>query len=469
MREVDILTDTQKFKTNTGRKRIVENLKRFEVDRPVFFGLLTRIWGLGAGPVTAILIATYFSPEIQGYYYTFATILALQVFVELGLGTVTVQFASHEWAKLNLDESGHIVGDRTALSRLASIANITTKWFFIGSILVTLGLGIGGYAFFSSTPSYNINWLSPWILLCFVTGVTICLVPVWSLLEGCNQVAKLYTFRFFQGALISITIWIAIFSGAGLWTASIWGVVSLFCALFFLRRNYWVFFKTLLLTKSDGAKISWHSDMLPMQWRIALSWISGYFCFSLFTPVLFKYHGPIVAGQMGMTWGIVGLVGSISGSWIAPRIPQFGMLIAEKRYDDLDRLFWKITRIVIVITFFIALLIWSGVYLLNIINHPTAFRFSSRLLPPLATAFFLLGQFLQVVSTPFSSYLRAHKKEPMMVVSVSSAILIALATLILGKYYSALGVSIGYFLTHLIVVPFVFLIWVRCRKRWHVV
>ncbi len=57
--------------------KIKNNLKRFEIDRAVFFGLLSRIWGLAAGGVTAILIAAYFSPEIQGYYYTFTTILAL--------------------------------------------------------------------------------------------------------------------------------------------------------------------------------------------------------------------------------------------------------------------------------------------------------------------------------------------------------------------------------------------------------
>src|SRR6266850_5266887 len=110
----------------TIRLKIKNNLKRFEIDRAVFFGLLSRIWGLAAGGVTAILIATYFSPELQGYFYTFTTILALQVFAELGLGTVAVQFASHEWSKLSLDKSGHIVGDKDALSRLISIARVIT-------------------------------------------------------------------------------------------------------------------------------------------------------------------------------------------------------------------------------------------------------------------------------------------------------------------------------------------------------
>ena len=447
--------------------KIKSNLKQWEIDRAVFFGLLSRIWGLAAGGVTAILIATYFSPEVQGYYYTFTTILALQVFVELGLGTVAVQFASHEWSKLNLDESGHIVGDRDALSRLISIAKAITTWFLFGGVLVAIGLGAVGYVFFSSSTDHNINWVSPWFLLSAVTGLTIWMVPIWSLLEGCNQVARLYSFRFFQGVLVSVVVWMAILSGAELWTASISGVATLFTSIFFLRRRYRIFLSTLLLSKPDGPQIRWRTDMLPMQWRMALTWMSSYLYFSLFTPVLFKYHGPVVAGQMGMTWAIVGLVGTISLSWLSPRVPQFGMLIAQKRYDDLDRLFWKITRIVILVTFLVAVSIWGAICLLNAIDHPIAIHFASRLLPPIPTGFFLLGQLLMVMSAPFSIYLRAHKEEPVMVVSVVAAIFIASATLILGKSFSATGVSIGYFLVHVIAVPFVFLIWFRCRAKWH--
>jgi len=459
-------TTKEQIKVNTNLK-IHEFLRRFDIDRAVFFGLLTRIWGLCAGPITAVFIVAYFTPEIQGYYYTFATILALQVFVELGLGTVIIQFASHEWSKLSIDESGHIVGDRDARSRLVSIANIASKWYLFGGIIVIFGLSISGFVFFSDSPAVGVNWIAPWFLLCFMSGITICLVPFWSLLEGCNQVARLYTFRFFQGVLSSITIWTAIILGSELWTASISGIAALFCSIYFLKQRYWTFFKTLLLSKPEGPKIKWRIDMLPMQWRIALSWISGYFCFSLFTPVLFKYHGAVVAGQMGMTWSIVSVMGAISNSWLSPRIPQFGMLIAQNKFDDLDRLFWKITRIVIVVSICIAFLVWSVVYLLNVIDHPIAIRFAGRLLPPLPTALFLLAQNLLIASTTFSSYLRAHKQEPIVILSVSAAIMIGLSTLFLGKYYAALGMSVGYLVINIITTPLVVLVWARCRVKWH--
>lgn len=440
-----------------------ELLHKAEVDRAVFFGLLYKIWGIASGPITALLIATRFTPELQGYYYTFANLLTLQVFVELGLGTVIIQFASHEWSKLNIDKDGYIVGDKDSLSRLVSLSNITFKWYFVGSIIVIFGLGIGGYIFFSQSHSLTINWVLPWVLLCLLTGVTICFVPAWSLLEGCNQVKKVYIYRFWQGLFTSLSVWIAILLGAGLWAATVLSIVTIICSIVFIKFNYWKFFKTLLSSRAAGPRISWHKDILSMQWRIALSWISGYFVFSFFTPVLFKYHGPAIAGQMGLTWSVVGVIGVISTSWLTPKVPQFGMLIAQKKYKELDAIFWRVTKIVVMISIFIGLGIWFFVCILYSMNLSIA----KRILPPLPTGLFILAQIIVYSSVPFSSYMRAHKQEPVMFLSILSGILIGLSTLILGKYYAATGMAVGYLIVNIIIIPFVFILWYHYKVLWH--
>jgi hypothetical protein len=55
------------------------------MDRAVGFGMMARVWGLLAGPVTMFLVASRFSPDQQGYYYTFSILLALQIFFDMGL------------------------------------------------------------------------------------------------------------------------------------------------------------------------------------------------------------------------------------------------------------------------------------------------------------------------------------------------------------------------------------------------
>jgi hypothetical protein len=424
--------------------------------------LLTKLWVFGTGPVTALLIATKLTPETQGYYYTFGTIIALQVFVELGLGTAVRQFASHEWSKLRLDEDGHIRGDQDSLSRLISLSAIAMKWYIIAGLVVVFGLSTTGYIFFSRSPDFQVNWVLPWISLCFLTGLNICLTPIWSLLEGCNQVSRLYTYRFIQGVVVSLSTWLAILLGLKLWVVSVSSIAGLICAAIFLKRKYVFFFKTLLFTSPTGSLINWRDDILPMQWRLVLSWISGYLAFSLFTPVLFKYYGPVVAGQMGMTWSLLGILG-IASSWVYPKVPQFAILIAQKKYAELDAFFWKITRIAIAII----ILTGIGIYLLVCLLNLFPISLAKRILPPLPTGLFLLAQMLITASIPFAEYLRAHKKEPLMFVSTLNGVLIGFSTLILGKYYSATGMAAGYMMINFALVPSVFLIWARCRTVWH--
>lgn len=439
-------------------------LYRVEVDRAVFFGILAKIWGLIFGPLTALLIVIKFTPEYQGYYYTFNGLLALQVFVELGLGIVITQFASHEWSKLKIDVDLGITGDKGALARLAGLAKIISRWYLAGGLIIALSLGVGGYIFFTHSHNSNISWQLPWFFLCFFTAVTFFLSPLLSLLEGCNQVSAVYTYRFFQGVISSLIICVAIFLGAKLWSASIAiAVVALYTVLF-LKYKYSKFIKCLLLTKTSDCCINWSKEILPMQWRIAVSTISGYFMFFLFTPVIFNYYGSVVAGQFGMTWSLAITASTISSSWLFPKIPRFGMLIAEKKYAELDILFFRITKIFVINTLVATSAAWFLVYILNKLHHP----FAARLLPLLPTTLFLIAQVIMALSMPFTAYLRAHKKEPLLWWGICSAVLTALSTFILGKYYSVTAIGLGYLLINIVMVPCLVLLWHRCRREWHV-
>ena len=100
-----------------------------------------------AGPISLVLIGFYFSPQVQGYYYKFATLLALQVFAELSIGAVIQQFASHEWAKLKRTYNGQVVGCAVGKDCPPSIALVGVKWFGCGVLLAYIGLSIGGYLF----------------------------------------------------------------------------------------------------------------------------------------------------------------------------------------------------------------------------------------------------------------------------------------------------------------------------------
>jgi hypothetical protein len=434
------------------------------IDRAVFFAISGKIWTMCAGLLTTLLIAAFFPPELQGYYYTFFSVLALQVFAELGLGTVISAYASHEWAKLAIDAQGRVSGDPDALSRLISLGRFALRWYLAAGVVVAIFLTLGGFVFFGSTGWDQVSvWGWPWVVLCLVTGVNLCFMPVWALLEGCNQVSNVYVYRLIQSVASSTAAWVAIYLGVGLWVTSIIGMAALMAMVVTVGRTYSGFIRTIMFGHPVGPHLNWRVDILPMQWRVSLSWLSGYFTFSLFTPVLFHYQGAVVAGQMGMTWAFIAALTAVASSWIAPKAPVFGVLIAQHKYGELDGMFWRLTAVVIFVTSLGALGIWALVFALGALHHPLALR----LLSPTASAYFLLATVILASALPMSTYLRAHKKEPLLVLSLINGLLTGIVVVFMGRFYSAEGMAMGYLAVMALTTPFNVLIWQRCRTAWH--
>jgi hypothetical protein len=106
------------------------------LDRAVAFTVLARVWSGSAGLVTVFLIAKFLSPAEQGYYYTFGSLVALQIVFELGFSVVILQLASHERAHLSISNEGLVSGDRVAHERLASVLQKSVRWYSVAALLM---------------------------------------------------------------------------------------------------------------------------------------------------------------------------------------------------------------------------------------------------------------------------------------------------------------------------------------------
>lgn len=436
-----------------------------KMDRAVIWGGMTRIFLFIATPLIILSIASHFTPKLQGYYYTFSSLLALQVFAELGLGQVVLMFTSHEWSKLRFDDSGFVVGDPDALSRLASLGRLVIKWFALAGPIVSTVLVLVGYSFFSQKADSEITWLLPWTVLCILTGLNFLLLPIWSLLNGCHQVAHVSYYKLWDSIFFNVVLLLSIVNGMALWSPVLATTTRLIWGGIFLSTRYSNFLKMFFLPNliSTGSTISWRDEIWPLQWRSAVCWINGYFAVFIFTPVMFHYHGPILAGQTGMTLLLNEAVLSIPAIWVTAKAPRFGSLIALKDYHELDKLFWRITKIIAVVSLASAVTIWVFVYLLNSLDTQFALRFLS----PIPTGIFFLGQVLNVLTMPMSLYIRAHKMEPFMALSTLHGGLSVVLVLILGKYFAATGMAVGYLFINIIILPSTVVIWYRFRKIWH--
>jgi len=431
-------------------------------DRAVAFGVLTRGWQSGAGVVTLVLIAKRFSPQVQGYYYTFASLLALQSVVELGLYVVLVNVASHQWASLRLDDKGRIVGDPHARSRLISLGRASFRWYAAVSALFVAGVGCAGFLFFSRASDIQLSWQGPWFTLVALTGMVLWALPFNSLLEGCNQVAAVQRFRFSQAILETTALWITILVGGGLWAAPAAAATKLLRDLYLLLIQYRRFFEPFF-SSTHTVRINWKVDVWPMQWRLAISGLVNYLAFGLFSPVMFYYHGPAVAGRMGMTLAVVNAWQLIALSWVQPRVPQFGMLVANREFDRLDQIWFKTLRSSVAVAAVGGAMTWVAVYLLHLAEVPLV----HRLLTPLPTGLFLVSMVLMQVSQCETAYLRAHREEPIVMMSVVSSMATGLLVWSFGSRFGPIGAAGGYLLVVMGIVIWETFIWLRCRSVWH--
>ena len=110
-----------------------------------------------------------------------------------------------------------------------------------------------------------------------------------------------------------------------------------------------------------------------------------------------------------------------------------------------------------------ALAIWTFIYFLAATHHP----FASRLLTPLTTSHLLLATILYSSTVPASIYLRAHKKEPLLLLSVISGAVSLITYIVLAKYYSISAITLAYLAISIIVCPSVFVVWYFSRIKWH--
>src|ERR1700741_3773996 len=114
---------------------LVTGLKRLMgLDPAIAFTVMGRFWSALAGIVTILLIARYLTPSEQGYYYTFYSLVALQIVFELGFSFVILQLAAHERAALTLGGDGSITGNPVSHSRLASILHKSVRWYLIAGV-----------------------------------------------------------------------------------------------------------------------------------------------------------------------------------------------------------------------------------------------------------------------------------------------------------------------------------------------
>lgn len=441
---------------------IKKNLNKIGIDGAIFYASLARGFQGISGFVSLFFVVKYLTNVEQGFYYTFASVLAIQVFFELGLSGIITQYAAHEMVGLNWT-NGRLQGEEKNLSRLSSLLRFCVKWYAIAAVFLFIILQIIGYQFFQKFGKHpDIIWKMPWTILVFSTSISLFINPILSFIQGLGLVKSIEKIRFILQLANSMILWTLLVFGAKLYASAICSVITLIV----LTITIIVKFRSTLIPiwKQFGSfNIDFKKEIFPYQWKIALSWISGYFIFQLFNPVLFATEGATVAGQMGITLAVLNGILTLSISWVTTKVPMFSGLIAGENFTTLDNAFKKITLQSTIINF-----LGVAFFLFMVIG----FRFSglsygNRFLPFVPLFCMSVAIIINHIVGSLAIYLRCHKKEPFLIFSIVTGILCSLSTLILGKKFGVTGMTSGYLAIVICTSFWAFQIFQNKRVEWH--
>ncbi len=430
------------------------------INRAVFFSLVNKIFGIVRISITTYLVIRYLTLAEQGYWYTFLSLGALTIFAEMGFLNIVSQFISHEFAYLKENKDGILCGADEKIERFISFIHFALKFYsFIIPIAFCL-LTFIGFVFLKNSGGSSLIILT-WIIYSFTGAAALSVTLFSSILNGCNKIADVQKCKFFGLLISSLGIWTALLSGfklAGLWFGAILNIIFSIILFYRVSPNLW---KQIFRTKPIKP-YNWFSETLPLQWRYALSWISGYFIFQFITPVTMHYAGAEAAGKMGLSISLVFAVMSMANVWSNTKFPIFNMYIAKNQRKKLDKLFNKtLKQSVLMFCAGSLVLLFICTYLFPL------FHWNNRILSPLEIFLLIVATLVSVIVANWAIYLRAHKQEPYVWLSLTGAFLISTSFWLSMKFFESTTIAIlAYCIVNLIMLIPGWLVFVIKRREY---
>lgn len=451
---------------------VLKNIgKKIGLDKSIAYSSGARVIQGVAGVGSMFFISAFLTGVEQGFYFTFGSILALQVFFELGLTGIMTQYVAHEASHLQIDENAVFHGEEKYRSRLSSLLHFCVKWYSVLAILVLVTLSTIGFIYFKKygeTQSADVAWRTPWVLICMAASCELFIAPLTSICTGLGYVKQTSKISFFRQLIVPLVTWMGLAFNFKLYVLGMGHIMTILIWLFFtykqgllrILRNIW----KIKVTE----RVSYMKEIFPYQWRIALSWVSGYFIFQLFNPVLFATEGAEVAGQMGMTLQALNAITAFSMSWLNTKVPLYSKLIALKDYVQLDSIFYKTLKQMASVCGSLLVCFYLFIWVLRLTQLQMGSTvFADRFLGYLPMLLMMIPVFQNMFVNSWATYLRCHKKEPWLWNSVCCGVLCMLSTLTMGKYFGLYGVTGGYCLIQLLFLPWGIWIFRTKKKEWH--
>lgn len=425
------------------------------------------LWRAAAGGSLyfgAFLATRHLSPEAQGFYFTIFSLLQLRTLFELGLNQLFVQSISHETPETYWCRSNLLHGSPQALMRIGAVVQFAVHWYLSAAVAMLALVGVGGWVYFSRFGTFHVEWHWAWLTGIVCTSLSLAITPGIVLLEGSGMVARVARMRAVDGTISGAVLVFGIRHGLGL------AAIAAFAASGLIIQSTWTFIvasrAVRVLLRATPAAL-WRGaarELLPVQRRLAISWISGYLVFNGSNPIVMALCGPEFAGRLGFGLALGAGAVSLASAWLNVRATIFGRLIRSRDYTRLDALFRKVA---ILTGLFLAAILSAILLLLPLLTGMGLLK-PDRIPHRMDLLWLFAGSAANYVTFALAIYLRAHKREPLVYLSLLNGMLFTGANVFVAPRLGLSSLCISYAVIQgVVIAPLTYIVFTRCRSTWH--
>ena len=433
---------------------MLEDLRaRLQLDKPLAYALMTRVWQAASGPITILLLIGSLDLAEQGVYYGIIGIVGIQAYFELGLLNVLVSQSGHETAAMNKvtvssDEGALQESDPewlAAAARMRDLIRDSFRWFSGASLVyVMAALAFGWYSLADS----EVAWHGPLLALVPIAAISVCLSPGLAILEGAGFRDVIFRFRFLQMTIGSIVMWVSLECGLKLWALVLSSSVQALMFMYITFVGQADFFRKFRRLKDQPSNFDWIHQVLPVQWRVALIGASFHFATQFFTVIVLMFHSDTDAAPLGMTLSVTTAIQMLALAWVQTQYPVVSLHHGSGEREKAGTI-WRRTAILS------TLLLVAGFVVLTtaVASLPWLDRnIEDRFLEPWQVAVLGLGCLASHIATVQGYYVLARRANPLLLASLIGSIATAAAVWLGGYFYSTDGVVLGYALAMCLVL-----------------
>jgi hypothetical protein len=331
--------------------------------------------------------------------------------------------------------------------------------------MILAPVGMVFFARHATAGTTEMAWQGPWITAVAASMAGLWCTPFYAFIEGCGQVRAVASMRFRQAIATSVFAWLPMLAHRGLYspTLAIMGYVGAGVLFMATRRRLLV---GLLRHPVRASAFEWSREVLPFQWRIAVSWMCSYFTVQVFIPIVFSLRGAVEAGQIGMSISITAYMTVLALAWTSPKATPFGHLIARRQFETLDRLFLRTLAQSLSVFATIAL----GACGVAVLLSAKAPQLAARMVSPQLFAVLVVAAGANCVVQNLGTLLRCFKREPFLIQSlVVASLTLTVATLTAARWGNA-GAALSYLAaTAGVGLPVAWVIFCRERRGYRTI